>query len=343
MPYRKASCLFLLTALVSLLVPAVIGREVPYGASAAFAEHENGCEDEGASEASGIGTPTGLEEDPETESEKIDEAQNGPPRASKEHIDQTRKDFPQVRRQFWKNEAATNPGNYSPSDVARMQNGDPPIGGDGFPMELHHKLPIEWWGTNDPSNLEPMSRTDHRLGENYRKNHPNHCPGITPKAQVASGGTANHHVVAPRNPSQATTLQFHTGDGTYFTRTISQGPGFATFDFSHTFSGTGTYAQTAKVLETSASAASTTSRLGELPRVSASTVSPCCRDDHVYFGGVVDIEAIGLAPSEYYDVLYVSWDGHAGYSPSRYFPVRTVISTNRSCRRRTCTTEIAGQ
>jgi RHS repeat-associated protein len=49
----------------------------------------------------------------------------------------------------------------------RMAVGKAPIGKDGYPVELHHpeQKPEE--------PVEEMTRTDHRLGENYTKNHPN--------------------------------------------------------------------------------------------------------------------------------------------------------------------------
>lgn len=50
--------------------------------------------------------------------------------------------------------------------------GKAPIGDDGFPVELHHKVPLSRGGTNDFSNLEPLTRTGHRLGGNFRRNHP---------------------------------------------------------------------------------------------------------------------------------------------------------------------------
>jgi len=59
-------------------------------------------------------------------------------------------------------------GRHPPEDLARMEKGKPPIGPDGHPMELHHVDRTQ----NGP--LEPMSRTDHRLGENMKKNHPPH-------------------------------------------------------------------------------------------------------------------------------------------------------------------------
>ncbi|WP_374113192.1 HNH endonuclease signature motif containing protein [Leifsonia shinshuensis] len=77
-----------------------------------------------------------------------------------------------VRPKYWIDEAARNPGSYSAQNLARMQLGRPPFGVDGFPMELHHIVPLSQGGSNDLSNLAPMTRTDHRLGENYRLNHP---------------------------------------------------------------------------------------------------------------------------------------------------------------------------
>lgn len=42
-----------------------------------------------------------------------------------------------------------------------------PIGEDGYPVELHHR------GQQPNSPLDEMTRTDHRLGDNFKKNHPN--------------------------------------------------------------------------------------------------------------------------------------------------------------------------
>jgi A nuclease of the HNH/ENDO VII superfamily with conserved LHH len=74
--------------------------------------------------------------------------------------------FKAEREAFWKAEAQTNPGSYSASDLAKMNRGRPPIGPDGFPMELHH---VDRTSTGP---IAPMSRTDHRLGDNYKLNHP---------------------------------------------------------------------------------------------------------------------------------------------------------------------------
>ncbi len=84
-----------------------------------------------------------------------------------------RTEFDSVAKpRFWKNEAASNAAKYSPEDLARMKQGKGPMGPDGFPMEIHHRVPLEQGGSNSADNLIPLSRTDHRLGPNYRLNHP---------------------------------------------------------------------------------------------------------------------------------------------------------------------------
>lgn len=52
-----------------------------------------------------------------------------------------------------------------------MRAGKAPIGADGVLMELHHIQPLCRGGSNTPGNLQEMTRTDHRLGGNYRVNH----------------------------------------------------------------------------------------------------------------------------------------------------------------------------
>lgn len=47
------------------------------------------------------------------------------------------------------------------------KRGNAPIGSDDYPVELHHR------GQKPDSLLDEMTRTDHRLGDNYKKNHPN--------------------------------------------------------------------------------------------------------------------------------------------------------------------------
>lgn len=77
-----------------------------------------------------------------------------------------------VRPAFWRAQARNNSASYSESNVSRMVKGKAPIGADGYPMELHHKIPLAKGGSNAFDNLEIKTRTDHRLGENFKKNHP---------------------------------------------------------------------------------------------------------------------------------------------------------------------------
>jgi len=73
---------------------------------------------------------------------------------------------------FWKHEAATSPGNYSAENLELMRQGKAPMGSDGRSLELHHITPLSEGGANDFSNLRIMTRTEHRLGPNYKLNHP---------------------------------------------------------------------------------------------------------------------------------------------------------------------------
>ena len=74
--------------------------------------------------------------------------------------------FRSEREIFWKTEAKNNPGNYSAENLERMKQGKAPVGLDGHPMELHHV------DRTPEGTVQPMTRTEHRLGDNYKKNHP---------------------------------------------------------------------------------------------------------------------------------------------------------------------------
>jgi RHS repeat-associated protein len=74
--------------------------------------------------------------------------------------------FKSEREAYWKTEAKNNPSSYNASNLERMNKGRAPIGSDGNPMELHH---ID---RTPEGGIKPMTRTDHRLGENYKLNHP---------------------------------------------------------------------------------------------------------------------------------------------------------------------------
>jgi RHS repeat-associated protein len=94
-------------------------------------------------------------------------------RISGDALAAARREFETVKPKFWRNEASANPGAWSADDLARMKKGKAPIGSDGFPMELHHKKPLAEGGGNALDNLVPLTRSDHRLGDNYKRNHPN--------------------------------------------------------------------------------------------------------------------------------------------------------------------------
>jgi hypothetical protein len=99
-------------------------------------------------------------------------AQSGT-RVTGDALKAARAEFNSVKPAYWRNEAATNPGAWSTENLARMKGGKAPIGSDGFPMELHHSTPLAEGGTNAFSNLKPLTRSEHRLGPNYKLNHPN--------------------------------------------------------------------------------------------------------------------------------------------------------------------------
>lgn len=99
---------------------------------------------------------------------------SGAKRVTGEELEKLRAEFDdKVKPKFWKNEAETNPGKYTEENLARMKQGNPPKDSDGVSLELHHKVPLAEGGTNDFSNLEIMTRAKHRLGPNYKLNHPN--------------------------------------------------------------------------------------------------------------------------------------------------------------------------
>ncbi|MSR27401.1 MAG: hypothetical protein EXS06_10390 [Planctomycetaceae bacterium] len=84
-----------------------------------------------------------------------------------------RKEFARVKPQAWIDEAASNPSKYTSAQLEKMRNGLAPIGKDGFPMEIHHQIPLAEGGTKLFSNFSFLTRTLHRLGSNYKINHPN--------------------------------------------------------------------------------------------------------------------------------------------------------------------------
>ena len=78
-----------------------------------------------------------------------------------------------MKSQLWKDEAQKNPERYTSKQLEEMRRGDAPVGSDGHPMEIHHKRPLSEGGANTWDNFEFGTRSDHRIGPNFKKNHPN--------------------------------------------------------------------------------------------------------------------------------------------------------------------------
>ena len=101
------------------------------------------------------------------------ESDCAPTRVTGDALAKARQEFEAMKPKAWMEEAARNPQEYTPEQLARMNNGQAPIGEDGFPMEIHHRTPLAEGGENSMDNFDFMTRTDHRLGPNYKGNHPN--------------------------------------------------------------------------------------------------------------------------------------------------------------------------
>ena len=92
---------------------------------------------------------------------------------AKGQLAKARQEFERIKPKAWMQEAARNPKKYTPEQLARMRQGQAPIGQDGFPMEVHHKTPLAEGGENSFENFDFSTRTGHRLGPNYKEKHPN--------------------------------------------------------------------------------------------------------------------------------------------------------------------------
>jgi RHS repeat-associated protein len=108
---------------------------------------------------------TPSEEEIETKEYRVEQLRGERQAELRSRID--RGAFRSDREDFWKAEAKLQAlRKYSPEDLARMRVGKPPIGDDGHPMELHHV------DRTPEGPLKPLTRTEHRIGENFKKNHP---------------------------------------------------------------------------------------------------------------------------------------------------------------------------
>lgn len=93
-------------------------------------------------------------------------------RVTGEQLSKARGEFEKMKPDIWKEEAARNPQKYSQEQLARARQGQAPIGDDGYPMEIHHKQLLSEGGSNITDNFDFLTRSGHRLGENFSKNHP---------------------------------------------------------------------------------------------------------------------------------------------------------------------------
>ncbi|MEI7462418.1 MAG: HNH endonuclease signature motif containing protein [Pirellula sp.] len=81
--------------------------------------------------------------------------------------------FAATKPRAWMDDVAANAFGYSAAQLERMNKGLATLGDDGFSMEIHHLAPLAEGGANAMSNFQFLTRTLHRLGLNYKINHPN--------------------------------------------------------------------------------------------------------------------------------------------------------------------------
>ena len=103
-----------------------------------------------------------------------------PERVTGDALDKARREFEGMKSRLWKEEAQEHPRNYTPEQLASMREGKTPKDSDGKPLEIHHRRPLSEGGTNTHDNLQFGTRDDHRIGPNFKKNHPNLPRGRRP-------------------------------------------------------------------------------------------------------------------------------------------------------------------
>ncbi len=104
---------------------------------------------------------------------EFEELFDGTKKLTKAEKEAARKEFEKMKPKAWIEEARRNPKKYSPEQLKDMEKGKAPIGADGHPMEIHHREPLANGGKNDMDNFEFLTRTEHRLGKNFKEKHPN--------------------------------------------------------------------------------------------------------------------------------------------------------------------------
>ncbi|NJO33477.1 MAG: hypothetical protein HC869_10350 [Rhodospirillales bacterium] len=123
----------------------------------------------GAEVPTGTGAPDILGSDLEQGTYVLSESAT---KVSGEALKRARREFEKLKPAAWKEEARRNPQKYTAEQLGRMVKGQAPIGDDGYSMEVHHKKQLQHGGSNTFDNFDFKSREKHRLGENYRQNHP---------------------------------------------------------------------------------------------------------------------------------------------------------------------------
>jgi hypothetical protein len=104
---------------------------------------------------------------------KKESADAKPERVTGEALAKARREFERMKSELWKQEAEKNPEQYTPEQLASIKQGNTPKDSDGKPLEVHHKKPLSEGGTNTFDNFQFGTREDHRIGPNFKKNHPN--------------------------------------------------------------------------------------------------------------------------------------------------------------------------
>jgi hypothetical protein len=95
-----------------------------------------------------------------------------------------------------------NEGGSAPIDnLRRMERGDPPIGSDGWPVQLHHKVPLKAGGTNDYDNLLPFTQTTHSRASRILHKEP--YPGNQWQSEPGATGIKPYGASrrTPKNPA----------------------------------------------------------------------------------------------------------------------------------------------
>jgi hypothetical protein len=115
-----------------------------------------------------------------TKNVDAENAEANPDRVTGEALDKVRREFKAMKSKLWQEEAEKNPQKYTPEQLDDMRRGDAPKGSDGKRMEIHHKKPLSEGGANTLDNFEFTTQTEHRLGPNLKKNHPNLPRGRRP-------------------------------------------------------------------------------------------------------------------------------------------------------------------